>query len=102
MMRAARRASLLVAFCLLVAAFLAGCTSTKTDVKARAASVRFAQDRDEVRGCDLLGVARDDDMDDLRKKVAKLGGNTALFVDREWAWPTRTVTVAQVYKCGPR
>jgi len=88
---------------LITALVLAGCASTKTDdVKTRAASVRFAQDKEEIKACQLLGIARDDDMDDLRKKAARLGGNTALIVDHVWAWPMHTHAVAQVYKCAPR
>jgi hypothetical protein len=63
-----------------IAGILTACASsgTKPDhVNPR--DVRLVvSDRAAVKNCTLLTIVRDDDMDDLKEKVAKAGGDTAL------------------------
>ena len=53
---------------------LAGCASTTTPV-----AVLVVNDANRVRGCRVLGTVADNELDDLQKKAARLGGNVALL-----------------------
>lgn len=85
---------------------LAGCATTTTPSKP-AAQVRLTLKAEEVRGCEFLEIVRDDDMDDMRKKIAKRGGNVGHIVG-ETATPTfqpyvgfrmKERTTAHAYRC---
>ena len=53
---------------------LAGCASTTTPV-----AVLVVNDENRVRGCRVLGTVADNELDDLQKKAARLGGNVVLL-----------------------
>jgi len=61
---------------------LAGCASRtprwSSEERAQAATVRVVKDADVVRGCQPIGSVTDDDIQDLQKKVARMGGDAAL------------------------
>ena len=83
-----------------------GCASSGETAKVEAAKVRVVSDTEMVRGCQVLGTVADNEMEDLQKKAAKLGGNVALLT------PQRTMKggyfglqdykTADVYKCEGR
>lgn len=56
------------------ALLLAGCASKPTPV-----AVLVVNDENRVRGCRVLGTVADNELDDLQKKAARLGGNVALL-----------------------
>ena len=62
----------IVSACLL-ALVLAGCASTTKPV-----GVLVVNDESRVRGCRVLGTVADNELEDLQKKAAQLGGNVAL------------------------
>ena len=53
---------------------LAGCASAEKPV-----AVLVVQDENRVRGCRVLGTVADNELDDLQKKAARIGGNVALL-----------------------
>jgi starvation-inducible outer membrane lipoprotein len=93
----------------LMALVLAGCASTSPEERARAASVRIVKDADAVRGCHPIGSVTDDDMEDLQKKAARMGGDVALVTLQSQRgggsgpalrYGSSTYTTAEVYRCG--
>ena len=64
------RRGIMSAVCALV---LAGCGSTTPE------GVLVVNDETRVRGCRPLGTVADNELDDLQKKAAKLGGNVVLM-----------------------
>jgi hypothetical protein len=60
----------------LVILLVVGCASVS---KEKAARVRVVNDADMVRGCQMLGTIADNELEDLQKKAARLGGNAALL-----------------------
>jgi len=56
------------------ALLLAGCASKPTPV-----GVLVVNDENRVRGCRVLGTVADNELDDLQKKAARLGGNVVLL-----------------------
>jgi len=59
-----------------------------------------------VRGCEVLGSVTDDDIQDLQKKAARLGGDVALVTMQSeraggvgGAFRYSTYTTAEVYRC---
>lgn len=58
----------------LLALVLAGCASPTKPV-----GVLVVSDESRVRGCRVLGTVADNELDDLQKKAARLGGNVALL-----------------------
>ena len=96
---------------LLFCVAFAGCASTSEE-RARAARVRIVNNGDAVRGCQPIGSVTDDDIQDLQKKAARLGGDVALvtmqtqgskggFNAYGGAFRSSTYTTAEVYRCGP-
>jgi starvation-inducible outer membrane lipoprotein len=63
----------MVSACLL-GLVLAGCASTTKPV-----GVLVVNDESRVRGCRVLGTVADNELDDLQKKAARLGGNVVLL-----------------------
>lgn len=91
---------------LLAALVLAGCASTSPEERAQAAKVRIATSSDFVRGCDWVGTVTDDEIPDLQKKAARLGGDVALVTTQTqgggggFGYSGGSYTTADVYKCG--
>jgi hypothetical protein len=85
----------------LLALVLAGCASAPEPVR-----VRVVQDKNLVSGCKVLGTVSDNDMGDLQKKAAKVGGNTALLTpERETKggyFGLQKYMTADVYQCDAR
>ena len=55
--------------------------------------IAFTTDAGLTKGCTLLGRVKDDEVKDLRKKIARLGGDTAVV-----AFGYEDI-VADVYRC---
>jgi hypothetical protein len=55
--------------------------------------IAFTTDATLTRGCTLLGRVKDDEVKDLRRKIARLGGDTAVV-----AFGYEDI-VADVYRC---
>jgi hypothetical protein len=53
---------------------LAGCASSPKPV-----AVRVVDNENLVRGCQVLGTVSDDQLEDLQKKAARIGGNVTLL-----------------------
>jgi len=68
------RRGIVSAVCALV---LAGCGSSGTTTTP--AGVLVVNDESRVRGCRPLGTVADNELDDLQKKAARLGGNVVLM-----------------------
>lgn len=85
----------------LLALVLAGCASAPEPIR-----VLVVQDKNLVSGCKVLGTVSDDDMGDLQKKAAKVGGNTALLTpERETKggyFGLQKYMTADVYQCDAR
>lgn len=83
----------------LVAVALAGCASSDMS----AARVRVVNDANLVRGCQQLGTVADNEIEDLQKKAARLGGNVALLTPERRSkggyFGTQDYMTADVYQC---
>jgi hypothetical protein len=77
---------------------LAGCASSPEPVR-----VRVVTDANLVRTCKVIGTVADNEMEDLQKKAARLGGNTALLTpERETKggyFGLQKYMTADVYQC---
>jgi hypothetical protein len=80
---------------------LMGCSASK------ASHVRISMT--PVDGCEYMGTVTDDNIDDLQRKAAKLGGDTAVVImQREGArsgpgfqrFSYGTYTTAEIYRCS--
>ena len=75
---------------------LAGCASSEQ-------GVLLVDNEERVRGCSPLGTVSDNDMEDLQKKAAKLGGNVALMTPQRKAkggmFGMQEYMTADVYSC---
>ena len=84
----------------LVALVLVGCASSS---KVEAGRVRVVNDADLIRGCQVLGTVADNDLEDLQKKAARLGGNVALLTPQRAAkggyFGLQDYMTADVYRC---
>lgn len=77
-----------------------GCATTGLDWR----EVRLVRDAADVKGCTLLTILKDEDMDDLRRKAAESGGDTVLLTGTEKPEVPvleQTRYVADVYRCRP-
>jgi hypothetical protein len=78
----------------LFALVLAGCAEK---------GVLLVNDESRVKGCRPLGTVSDNDMGDLQKKAAKLGGNVALMTPERKAkggmFGMQEYMTADVYSC---
>jgi len=67
-------------------------------------SVLVVEDADRVRSCRPLGTVSDDDLADLQKKAAKLGGDTALMTPQRKTkggyFGLQEYMTADVYRCA--
>lgn len=82
----------------LMALVLAGCASP-----AKAGRVRVVNDPNLVRGCHVLGTVADNELEDLQKKAARLGGNVALLTPERRSkggyFGLQDYSTADVYQC---
>jgi hypothetical protein len=65
--------------------------------------VLVVEDADRVRGCSPLGTVSDDQLEDLQKKAARLGGNVALMTPQRKSkggyFGLQDYMTADVYRC---
>jgi hypothetical protein len=77
----------------------AGCASSSPPPTA----VLVVEDENRVRGCRALGTVSDNDLGDLQKKAARLGGNVALMTPQRKAkggyFGLEDYATADVYRC---
>ena len=77
---------------------LAACASPQKPV-----SVLVVEDAERVRGCRPLGTVADNELDDLQKKAARLGGNVALMTPQRKSkggyFGLQDYMTADVYRC---
>jgi hypothetical protein len=73
-------------------------TASAQDDRAALARIRLTTDPTVPVGCTRIGLVRDDSIKDLRRKVLKAGGDTALL-----AFPPDDLEKidAQVFRCPP-
>ena len=83
----------------LSALLVAGCASTPPPP----AGVLVVDDASRVSGCRALGTVADNELDDLQKKAAKLGGNVALMTPQRTSkggyFGLQDYMTADVYRC---
>lgn len=83
---------------IVLALALAGCASTEKPV-----TVLVVQDANRVRGCRALGTVADNELDDLQKKAARIGGNVALLTPERKSkggyFGVQDYMTADVYLC---
>ncbi len=82
----------------------AGCASTSSTTTGPApAGVLVVEDASRVNGCRALGTVADNELDDLQKKAAKLGGNVALMTPQRTSkggyFGLQDYMTADVYRC---
>jgi hypothetical protein len=81
----------------LFALSVAGCASTAP------AGVLVVDDASRVSGCRALGTVADNELEDLQKKAAKLGGNVALMTPQRTSkggyFGLQDYMTADVYRC---
>jgi hypothetical protein len=89
-----RRVAVLATTAVLVAAS----TALAQDDRTALARVRLTTDPRVPVGCTRIGIVRDDSIKDLRRKVLKAGGDTALL-----SFPADDLERidAQVFRCPP-
>ena len=84
----------------LVTFAVAGCASSSPPPTA----VLLVEDANRVKGCRALGTVSDNDMGDLQKKAARLGGNVALTTPQRTTkggyFGLEDYKTADVYRCG--
>jgi hypothetical protein len=83
---------------LLVAAPLTGPAAAQDLEKIAMARVRLTTEPALTQGCSRVGSARDDSIKDLRRKVVKMGGNTALIAFG--GTEDLSVVFAEVFRCA--
>lgn len=78
---------------------LVGCASSSNE----AGRVRVVNDATLVRGCQVIGTVADNELEDLQKKAARLGGNVALLtpqrVSKGGYFGLQDYMTADVYRC---
>lgn len=82
----------------LMALVVAGCASS-----AEPARVRVVNDESLARGCRVLGTVADNELEDLQRKAARLGGNVALLTPQRkskgGSFGLQDYMTADVYQC---
>jgi hypothetical protein len=80
------------------ALILAGCASSGEPVR-----VRVVDEPNQVSGCKVLGTVADNDLEDLQKKAARLGGNVVLMTPKRTSkggyFGLQDYMTADVYRC---
>ena len=78
--------------------FLAGCASAPEPAR-----VRIVNDPSLVRDCKVIGTVADNDMEDLQKKAARVGGNAVLMTPERKTkggyFGVQELMTADVYQC---
>lgn len=76
---------------------VAGCASDKP------VRVRVVNDENLVRGCRAIGTVSDNELEDLQKKAARLGGNVALMTPQRTSkggyFGLQDYMTADVFQC---
>ena len=93
-----RRATGVAGLLLVLGAVSAGPAAAQDAEKIAMARVRLTPEPGRPRGCAGLGPARDDSIKDLRRKVVKMGGNTAILAFG--GTEDLSVIYAEVFRCG--
>ena len=93
-----RRAIRVAGMLLLLLAALAGPAGAQDLEKIAMARVRLTTEPGHAQGCSRVGTARDDSIKDLRRKVVKMGGNTALLAFG--GTEDLSAVYAEVFRCG--
>src|SRR4030095_17247779 len=78
-MTGGRRLGALLVTTPIYAGWLAPPVRAQDTEKVAMSRVRFTTEPGLTQGCSRLGSVRDDSLKDLRRKVVKFGGNTALL-----------------------
>ena len=92
-----RRATCVAGMLLLLTA-LAGPAAAQDAEKIAMARVRLTTEPGLTQGCSRVGSARDDSIKDLRRKVVKMGGNTAVLAFG--GTEDLSVIYAEAFRCG--
>lgn len=77
---------------------LAGPAAAQDAEKIAMARVRLTTEPGLTQGCSRIGPARDDSVKDLRRKIVKMGGNTAVLTFG--GTEDLSVVYAEVFRCG--
>ena len=88
--------ALLAAFA--TVAFLGSPAFAQDAEKIAMARVRLTTEPGLTQGCTRIGPARDDSIKDLRRKIVKMGGNTALMAFG--GTEDLSMVYAEVFRCG--
>ncbi|HEX4995342.1 MAG TPA: hypothetical protein VFX87_10250 [Methylomirabilota bacterium] len=83
---------------LMMTATLAGPAAAQDAEKIAMARVRLTTEPGLTQGCTRIGPARDDSIKDLRRKIVKMGGNTALMAFG--GTEDLSMVYAEVFRCG--
>ena len=83
---------------LLLTVPLAGPAGAQDLEKIAMARVRLTTEPARAQGCSRVGTARDDSIRDLRRKVVKMGGNTALLAFG--GTEDLSAVYAEVFRCA--
>jgi starvation-inducible outer membrane lipoprotein len=88
----------IVTFACFLTLSLASCASTP-----KPPAVLVVNDENRVRGCRVLGTVADNELEDLQKKAARLGGNVVLLTPQRKAkggyFGVQDYMTADVYQC---
>ncbi|HEX9748818.1 MAG TPA: hypothetical protein VGB86_10490 [Methylomirabilota bacterium] len=84
---------------LMISAPLAGPAGAQDAEKIAMARVRLTTEPGRLtQGCSRIGPARDDSIKDLRRKVVRMGGNTAVLTFG--GTEDLSMVYAEVFRCG--
>jgi hypothetical protein len=83
---------------LLLLTALAGPAAAQDAEKIAMARVRLTTEPGLTQGCSRIGPARDDSVKDLRRKIVKMGGNTAVLTFG--GTEDLSVIYAEAFRCG--
>jgi hypothetical protein len=83
---------------LLMTTTLAGPAGAQDAEKIAMARVRLTTEPGLTQGCSRIGPVRDDSVKDLRRKIVKMGGNTAVMAFG--GTEDLSVIYAEVFRCG--
>ena len=93
-----RQATGMAGALLLMTATLAGPAAAQDAEKIAMARVRLTTEPGLTQGCSRIGPVRDDSVKDLRRKIVKMGGNTAVMAFG--GTEDLSVIYAEVFRCG--
>jgi len=93
-----RQATCVLGALLLITAMRAGPAGAQDAEKIAMARVRLTTEPGLTQGCARIGPVRDDSVKDLRRKIVKMGGNTAVMAFG--GTEDLSVIYAEVFRCG--